>query len=278
MVFRYVRPQEDIHHQGSYSPTSRDDAQHFRGGLLDLLAKSESPDAVECLRTLLDEPLLADLRDWMAHLLEDRRKRDADFAPWNPSNVREFANNHEVDPKTDRELFGIGRKRFFELKLDVEKAENSLRRELHHEYDEAELRKWLHRKLRERSRGRYTVPEEVEIDLKQRPDIRLENPRTAPVSVEVKWAEKWTPAQLLERLENQLIGQYLRAYDSRYGIYVLGVIKPVRDHWKNPYDGKRMQFEELVELIRSRARELSLSLADVDEIEVFGIDFREPKR
>lgn len=278
LVYRHVRPSDDIHRQGGYTPTARDEAQMFRGNLLDVLAKSDLPNASDALRELMDEPLLAGWREWIAHLLDERRKRKADLAPWNPSDINVFENEHEVDPKTDRELFGIACKRLLELKLDVERAENSLRRELHPDYDEAELRKWLHRKLRERSRKRYTVPEEVEIDLEQRPDLRMENPKTDPVSIEVKWAEKWSVAQMLERLETQLIGQYLRAHNSRYGIYVLGVIDPTRKHWENPSDGSRIQFEELVNLIRDRARNLSVSRSDVDEVEVFGIDFRDPRR
>src|SRR5205823_12195825 len=89
---------------------------------------------------------------------------------------------------------------------------------------EAELRKWLQRKLRERARGKYTVPQEAEIDLQQRPDLRLENPRTPAVSIEVKWAHNWSVSELIAGLTTQLADQYLRAHNAKYGIYVLGMI------------------------------------------------------
>jgi hypothetical protein len=37
-----------------------------------------------------------------------------------------------------------------------------------------------------------------------------------------KWADRWSAAELLERLENQLVGDYLRAHDSRFGIFFIG--------------------------------------------------------
>ena len=223
------------------------------------------------------EPLLVDYKEWIAHLLEERQKREADLTPWKTSDIRTFETDYEVDPKTDRDLFGIAHRRLLEIKQDVEKAENSLRTELRSGDAEKELRKWLHRKLVERSRERYTAPEEVEIDLEQRPDIRLENANTDPVSIEVKWAEKWSVPELLERLENQLIKQYLRAHNSRYGIYVLGLIDPSRKHWEKTADNTELQFDQLVHLIQERALELSESNPDVAGIEVIGIDFRNPR-
>jgi len=277
MVYRHVREAEDLHHEGGYSPTPRDNEQYFRESLLGLLVKSETSESTECLRNLLNHPTLTHLREWIDHLLHERLKRMADHPSWQPSDLRTFQGEHETEPKTDRELFVIGRKRLVEIKLDVEKAENSLRSELHQDYDEAELRKWLHRKLRERSRKRYNVPEEVEIDLEQRPDIRIENPKTNSVSIEVKWAGNWTFPKLVEGLEKQLIDQYLRAHNAHYGIYILGMIGS-KNSWEDPENGPNMDFDTLVNKLQRRARELAISNSKVYDIEVISIDFRHPKQ
>ena len=151
------------------------------------LAREKTSEAQTALRELLHEPLLAHTHDWIHHLLEQQAETAAESRPWTPSDVREFVIAYEIDPKTDRDLFKIACKRFKELKSDVEKSENSLRDELRQGDSESQLRRWLARKLNERARHRYTVPQEAVIDLEERPDLRLENPKTAAVSVEVKW-------------------------------------------------------------------------------------------
>ncbi len=140
---------------------------------------------------------------------------------------------------------------------------------------ESHLRRWLARKLNERSRKRYTVPQEEEIDQQEKPDLRLENPKTDPVSIEVKWADNWTVTELLERLENQLVGQYLRAHNSRYGIYLLGA-NGKKHHWEEPGTGKPLTFGEVVSLIGARAISIRETNPRVHGLEVVAIDFRRP--
>ena len=82
---------------------------------------------------------------------------------------------------------------------------------------------------------------------------------------------------MLERLENQLIKQYLRAYNSRYGIYLIGIIHP-RDYWQGLREGERITFEELVGVVTDRAGELLRSHSNVNDLEVISINFCEPRR
>jgi hypothetical protein len=280
LVYSHVRISEDIDRtdKGVFTPEARDHAQHFRSLLLDRLAKDESPEAVGILRELANDPSMTETKEWILHLLDQRLKAEADLSAWTPEDLRTFAEHHEADPKNDKELFAIAKKRLREIKDEVERADNSLRRELRQGDVEAEFRKWLQRKLRERTRQRYTVPQEDEIDLQQRPDLRIERPGIGPISIEVKWAEKWTLPELLERLENQLVGQYLRSHDSQYGIYVLGIISPTRTHWEGPTGGTRLTFTEVVNVITERARDLVKTRSDISDLEVISIDFREPRQ
>ena len=59
------------------------------------------------------------------------------------------------------------------IKHDVEKSDNSLRDEVHRDDKEAGLRRWLKRKLDERSRHRYTTPQEAEIDQQEQDNCAL---------------------------------------------------------------------------------------------------------
>jgi len=277
LLHQHVRREDDVNRmgKGAYSRTSRDNAQQFRDGLFEILAQSEEPAADSMFEKLLDEPGLQDVQDWIAHLREKRIRRQADLPAWNPADIRSFAQHYEIDPKTDHDLFTIAVRRLVELKHDVEASENSLRDELRSGDQEFLLRRWLARKLMERSRNRYTVPQESEIDLRQRPDLRIETPATNPVSVEVKWADSWTLEELLERLENQLVGQYLRAHNVGYGIYVVGNIGK-KQWWNKQEDSQHLSFQEVVGLLEKRAELIVKRQANVNNLKVVGIDFQEP--
>ena len=165
-------------------------------------------------------------------------------------------------------------RRLNELKNDVEKADNSIRNEMQKEDDERKLRIWIARKLQERSRNRYVVPQEEEIDRRERPDLRIEKPGMAPVSIEIKWAENWTLTELLERLENQLVGQYLRDDNSRFGIYLLAYIeKKGKKTWDDPDNSTRLSFEQIVTVISGRAKEIVAECRSVEDVAVISMDF-----
>jgi hypothetical protein len=91
--------------------------------------------------------------------------------------------------------------------------------------------------------------------------------------IEIKLADSWTIPELLERLENQLIGQYLRPANIRHGIYALGNTGKKKG-WKMPESGELIDFQALILLIQNRAVSLQIERrAEVDGIEVIGIDF-----
>lgn len=277
LVHRHVRRSEDLHRmgKGAFSPTARDEAQSFRDSLLSRLAQSNHPDAPRALRELLKESVLKSDNDWIMHLLEDWIKREAERAPWKPTDVRSFAREYERDPQTAQDLFQIALNRLSDIQHSVERSDNSRREEIPAGADEYVLRRWLARQLRDQSRQRYTVPQEAEIDLEERPDIRVENPKTPPVSIEVKWAENWTLAQLLERLEMQLVGQYLRDHDSRHGIYFLAS-DGRKKHWEVGKRG-RLSFAEVARIVADKAAEIERENGGVYGLRVVTVDFRDPK-
>jgi hypothetical protein len=128
----------------------------------------------------------------------------------------------------------------------------------------------------EKRKGEGQSKEIEKIDQQERPDLRLENPRTGPVSIEIKWADNWTLPQLLERLENQLVGQYLRAHNSRYGIYFLGFIGK-KQNWEEPTTGKQLTFDEVVNIVSGRAISLMQTNSKIAGLEVISIDFCQPE-
>lgn len=280
LIYRHVRENQDIDRagQGVYSPGPRDHAQDFRDGLLRVLGSSKEPEAEDSLRALLDAPELSKSHDWILHLLDERKYLLADDTPWEAGDVRIFAKEYRSEPRSDYQLFRLITRLLADIKNHVERSENSANRLWIREGDQEEkFRGGLQDKLSERSLDWFNVVQEKEVDRKQRPDLAVERNGLNSLPIEVKLAGSWSVSELLERLENQLVGQYLRPANIRHGIYVLGNTKAKR-RWEVPNSDKRINFRELVSLLQERAKVLqSERRAHVDSVEVIGIDFSEPR-
>ncbi len=273
LAYRYIQRKDDIERSGggSYSPTPRDDAQDFRSGLLERLVATGGPEVGEVLQELLSEPLLSHVSDYIRHLLEKHREELSEGRSWRARDVRDFASDYERNPQTDADLFRLGLRRLLDLKRWVEVGEDSPRREVHAEDNEAGFRDWLRRKLNETARGRYVVPPEWEI-VGGRPDLRLVIPDAAPVSLELKVADNWTLQQLLDGLEEQLVGTYLRDHRARYGIYVLALF--VQTHkWKPLEAGPMIYHEQMLAVLQKRVEGILAVRTDIDALDVVLIHF-----
>lgn len=69
--------------------------------------------------------------------------------------------------------------------------------------------------------------------------LRAENARLKLLPIGIKWACDWYVTELLERLENQIFGQYPRAYDARYGIFFVAP-KLGNRRWANLAGGRNL--------------------------------------
>ncbi len=275
LVYRYVRREDDIRHPPgeAYSPGARDSAEHFRNALLERMANVLEPDVENVLRTFASDPLFENLRDYLQYLLERHIANRADGLPWRASDVPKFARDYERDPQTDSDLFRFGVQRLFDIKNWVETGEDSPREEVHPKHHEAGFRRWLQRRLNER--GVCVVPQEWEIDQRARTDLRLAIPSTAPVSLELKFADEWPLKELLDGLEHQLVGTYLRDNRARYGIYVLAHFNSAH-RWRSLDGASLIDFDEVVSAVTRKAESIVQSRNDVLGLSVIAMNFAPP--
>lgn len=283
IVVRYIRSEEDRDHSNgeAYSPTARDNAAQFRNLLWEGLRDSENMEADGVLRDFLSDPLMGGYRDWILGLLDDRRARRADDVPWKSQDVRAFADKHLIPPRSDYTLYRLICRHLKDIQGYYERsvvpdARNRLR-----EGDlEVALRNLLHDELNKRAGDWYSVTAESEIDLGQRPDLTISRPGLNSLPIEVKLAnlKHWPLHKLLERLENQLVGQYLRAASVRFGVYVLGNTDSDR-RWEDIGSTTLIDFQAVVQRVTNRAKEIESEFRQgVDGITVVGIDFSDPRK
>ena len=268
IVHSHVRPKDDIQHSGVYSPGSRDNAQDARAHLLRLLCEIPGKYTYDALIRLSESPTLASLKDRLLNLADSRAEADADFRAWSPAQVAEFGHEAERSPTTQKELFEIASSRLDDIKFDLEEGDDSEASLWRKVDDEFELRRIIANRLKRISHNKYTTGSEEELADRSRTDIRLHNPKVdAPVPIEIKIAGKWSANELRERMENQLVGQYLR--EARYGIFLVvnRDTEGNRKSWR--HDGE-LKFSALVEWLKDESR--TLLNEHVQDIEVIGID------
>jgi hypothetical protein len=158
------------------------------------------------------------------------------------------------------------------LKSRLEEGDASEARILRRVDQETELRTWFVNRLRRDAHGRYSVPPEEELADATRPDLRIHAPAVdAPVPIELKIADKWSYAVLVERLHNQLVGQYLRDARSRFGVFLL-VWRGTKTEWREIESGKQFSFCNLLKRLETRAEDILQNRYDLEGIRIVGID------
>ncbi|MBX3516808.1 MAG: hypothetical protein KF815_07690 [Rhodospirillales bacterium] len=275
----YISPAEDNPlREDAYSPNARDYAEDFRRSIINLLVKKDGPEAHNALLRLSDAREIPEpWRDNFEATASSHAANTTECGPWSEAEVVQFAALHERDPATAEELFRIALDRLKDIKDDIEKGDFSDRALFQPKMAEETMQKWLAGRLERESRRRYSVVRETEVDQRKKPDIRLYNPRAGYVSVEIKPVDerRYTYNELGDALENQLVGQYMRAAGSRHGVLVIGMLE-VRQ-WV-PGDGSgKIGFEDLIKRLDDEAAALVRERSDIDDLKVIGIDFCGPQ-
>lgn len=273
LINTYVRIAEDIDRAGKgvYSPGLRDDAQHARDGLLAFIRETPGKEAFLALQEIAKTHPTESLRPWSAFYARQKATSDSQTPPWRPEKVIEFHNYLESTPSTHRELWNLAVERLNDLKVDLEDGDSSIAEILLLAEQETTIRKFIGNWLRDRAGGRYVIPQEEQLADDKRPDFRIHGVNCdAPVPVELKLADKWTGIKLLERLENQLGGDYLRDIRSSCGVFLL-VNHGGKKSWTLP-GKKKVCFGELINQLQEQWRFLAPNFPNIEDVEVIGID------
>jgi len=274
LMHKYIRRKDDINRAGTgaYSPGLRDDAQDARNSLLELLNKIPGKESFLALHDIATVHPEKTSRPWILHLAKTKAEQDGDIKPWLPSQVRDFNEIMERTPRNHSELAELAVLRLLDLKDDLEHGDSSIAGILKTVTQEADMRKYIGRELREKAFGRYSIPQEEELADTKKPDLRFHGfGFDGPVPVELKLADNWTGPALFERLENQLCGDYLRDNRSSRGIFVL-VYRGDKGGWDVPGNTNRVDFAGLTAALQAHWLLISPKFSNVDDITVIGID------
>jgi len=101
IVYRHVRREEDREHRGTFTPDARDDAERFRGQLLEALYKIRSRKAYKLILKLSKRQEFASSRERFRALARQKAATDGDHHSWSIDEFlnfpKKFANaSHEI--------------------------------------------------------------------------------------------------------------------------------------------------------------------------------------
>ncbi len=279
LMHSHIRIAEDIDRAGTgaYAPELRDDAQGARHRLTQLLRNIPGKASYLALLDLADQCPNGQVREWFGLYARRRAEADAEGEPWQPEAIARFAEDAEKAPQNHRELFDLTVSRLLDLKTDLEEGDTSAALLCGRIEKETECRNLIGAWLREHSASKYSASQEEELADAKKPDIRIHGVGCdGPVPIELKIVDyNWSATQLLERLRNQLCGQYLRDVRSNCGVFLL-VYQGKKKHWKHPATGKHLGFPDLLQLLDDAAKDIVAKANDVEALCVVGIDL--PKR
>lgn len=274
LAHQYIRRTEDLDrvNYGVYTPGLRDHAQDAREHLLALLRALPGKEAYVALEHIaLNHPDEAS-RAYVASLAKAKAEADAAQAPWILGQVKDFGETYERTPSNHQELFDLAIHRLLDLKGELEDGDSSIAPMLARVGVETDIRNYIGGWLRNFAHARYSVPQEEELADGKRPDLRIVGVGfDAPMPIELKLAEKWTGPELFERLEVQLCGDYLRDPRSNCGVFLL-VYSGARVTWSVPGDEPARSFDDLLNALRARWKDLAPTLKNVVDVQVVGID------
>jgi len=276
-AYRFIKVDDDIHHEGAYTPDTRDNAESARSMLLSTLLATPGSEAKKVILELAEEPEFKHFPDRLKILARERAAIDSEFDTFSPSQVIEIEKRYEVLPHDRDSLYQVMMDRLGDLAYDLRNDDFTDRQTLRTINKEIEMQRVLAFRLKDRSKGCYQVVREDEVaDLKMT-DIRLLSPsNNHKCVIEVKLADKWTIKELERAIEHQLVGQYLRHNTCKAGCLLL-TYNGDKAHWIHPKTKKHLNFEALISLLNEKASELENKHNSAIKVSAFGLDLTDPE-
>ena len=282
LIQKHIRAEDDIRPRaGEDFPFGlRHDAQTARDALFRWLAETPGKQTYVALQELIDLYPTGSHREKVATAVRDRAEADGDIEPWTAKQVADFGRTLTSTSKTQRQLFDLTVARVIDLKNWLETGDDSPYRTWQRVKIETEMRTLVTGWLNSGWSDGVTSAQESELANGQRIDISLQHSGvTFPVPVELKLLRDggWTGPELCERLQNQLVGDYLREGTERCGLFLL-IWTGTNDARKWQIGQQRYGVGDLRDALKDYWEDISSTFPNVAAIEVVVIDLRARER
>lgn len=272
LAYSYVRPEQDITHEGTYSPGARDNAQEARNTILSVLLDRPGADAYQAMERLARDPVFALRARRFRELSRGKAERDAEPPAWTAAETLAFERQFAAPVKTGSDLLGVILGVLSDISQSLTKADFTSRALLEKAKDEEEVQQWLAEQMNGRSKGRFHVVREPEVAIGDKPDlIAASTSASCQVAIEVKHGGMgWSARELENALRVQLAEDYLKPENRRHGVLVITHHRDRR--WQRIGDNAWISFDVLIEWLSGVASSLTKNTTGQIVAACVGID------
>ena len=188
LLFRTIRPQDDIHRKGAYTPSSRDEAQRFRERCVWTLALNPTTDARHAFLRVRADPVMGLVSRWLNELDEKQRAQAAELAAtaWSPANVVALERGDDRRPETMEDLSRLVQRRLARVARLLENADFSYREFFLPRTPEKAVQLWVASTLELMSRNLYSILREPVVQDDNRIDVAAVVPGVNRLPIEIK--------------------------------------------------------------------------------------------
>ena len=269
-AYQAVRIDEDIEHEGAYTPDLRDNAQDARSFLLESLLNSRLPETLAAIHELAEQPEFDHMQDRLRQMAYEIAAQISDMTAYPIAAFQAIDRDGAFEPFDHKSLFTAMMTKLDTFEHDILHAEDSPVNALRLLDQETELRRFIAFWLRNADPGVFDFTQEAVVVDENRTDIRF-HPRSmlGYATVELK-RETWSVRKLECALTEQLIGQYLQHVNCRAGCLLICQAKPKR--WRHPDTKTSMSLEDVVDYLDTIAREAMAARPEL-HVAVKGIDY-----
>jgi len=273
LAYIHVRPQDDTCHEGTFTPDTRDNAEHARNALLSAILDLGGAEGWATKMSLIADPLFAGFADRGRVLAEGKAAEEADAVTVSEAAFKMLDTYGEAPPNTRDTMFQLLRDRLEDID-DLLLQDTSPRENWAAIEEERVLRRALAHELSNRSNHLYTVDQEAVTADEKETDVRLRSTSSPEQgTIELKIGEKpRSAAELRSALKDQLLTKYLAAEHCRSGCLVISLA--TERTWLHPETQQKMGFNELIEFLNAEARKLETEMGGSVRLLAKGLDLR----
>lgn len=272
LAYQHVRIGDDAHHEGSYSPDTRDNAEKSRNVVLSALLSTTGPEGWAVKLEMSDDPLFVHIKDRAVALAQERAAEEADSVALTEAEFLVLDRTGESPPSTREAMFTLMRDRLDDID-DLLLQDISPRELWASITDEHLMRRELARALRDAGNQSYTIDQESVTADEKETDIRFRSTGSKQQgTIELKLGDARTGADLLNTIRDQLLMKYMAADDCRAGCLLVTIARDRQ--WEHPQTGKRIGVEELRALLSDEAERLSKELGGTVNLMAKVLDLR----
>jgi hypothetical protein len=272
LSYRHVRPEDDVHHDGVFSPDSRDNAERIRNAILTALLNAKGEQAWWAKLEVVADPLFENLKDRILAIAEERWAEEIDTDICDDLQAKTLDTQYEAPPATNEAMFNVMVGRLEDIN-EMLLRDDSLLAVWAGIKEEKIMRRAIAHELETQANGMYKINQEAVTSDEKETDIRLCSKISNPEAViELKLGDKnYTAKALRNTIHNQLVKKYMAPENRRSGCLLITLAKDKK--WKHPDNDTRIDFETLIQLLRVEALRIVDSMGGL-RLHVHALDLR----